>query len=251
MRSWPTQFPSVPSFTPIERATSAMAALLIDHHRHCVTPELWRDFEGRPPSTSASCWTWTPPIRGVRPTGGCSPGRPGRRGAGAPRTSGTVAVNRTVSLDMPLAEGTSSSVIAEPGQRVASQRSRPARIVAGSRSDRCISTGSIPSRWHTACRSAVHGTAHLPWRAWLSVSGSIRTSAPATASASRSRRRSSASTTTASPTSRSRAGPTSSTAPAAPALVGPSGTAAVPDGLVADVVESAEECPGECIFLEV
>ena len=37
----------------------------------------------------------------------------------------------------------------------------------------------------------------------------------------------------------------------APVLAGPSGTAAVPDGLVADVVESAEECPGECIFLEV
>jgi len=37
----------------------------------------------------------------------------------------------------------------------------------------------------------------------------------------------------------------------APALVGPSGTAAVPDGLVAEVVESAEECPGECIFIEV
>ena len=28
------------------------------------------------------------------------------------------------------------------------------------------------------------------------------------------------------------------------------GTAAVPDGMVADVVESAEECPGECIFID-
>ena len=38
---------------------------------------------------------------------------------------------------------------------------------------------------------------------------------------------------------------------AAPALVGPTGLASVPDGLVADVVEAAEECPGECIFIEV
>jgi ferredoxin len=37
----------------------------------------------------------------------------------------------------------------------------------------------------------------------------------------------------------------------APALAGPSGMASVPDALVADVVESAEECPGECIFIEV
>jgi ferredoxin len=37
----------------------------------------------------------------------------------------------------------------------------------------------------------------------------------------------------------------------APALVGPAGTAAVPDALVAEVVEAAEECPGECIFIEV
>ena len=37
----------------------------------------------------------------------------------------------------------------------------------------------------------------------------------------------------------------------APALVGPAGTASVADGMVADVVEAAEECPGECIFLEV
>jgi len=36
-----------------------------------------------------------------------------------------------------------------------------------------------------------------------------------------------------------------------PALAGPSGTAGVPDGLVAEVVEAAEECPGECIFIEV
>ena len=31
---------------------------------------------------------------------------------------------------------------------------------------------------------------------------------------------------------------------------GPTGLAAVPDSLLADTVESAEECPGECIFLE-
>ena len=37
----------------------------------------------------------------------------------------------------------------------------------------------------------------------------------------------------------------------APALAGPSGTATVPDSLLAEVVESAEECPGECIFIEV
>jgi ferredoxin len=37
----------------------------------------------------------------------------------------------------------------------------------------------------------------------------------------------------------------------APALAGPSGTATVPDSLVAEVVESAEECPGECIFIEI
>lgn len=36
-----------------------------------------------------------------------------------------------------------------------------------------------------------------------------------------------------------------------PALAGPTGLAAVPDNAVADVVESAEECPGECIFIEV
>ena len=29
------------------------------------------------------------------------------------------------------------------------------------------------------------------------------------------------------------------------------GTAGVPDDLLADVIEAAEECPGECIFLEV
>ena len=38
---------------------------------------------------------------------------------------------------------------------------------------------------------------------------------------------------------------------AEPALKGPDGTAAVPDGLVADTVEAAEECPGECIFIEI
>ena len=38
---------------------------------------------------------------------------------------------------------------------------------------------------------------------------------------------------------------------AGPALVGPSGSASVPDGVVGDVVEAAEECPGECIFIEV
>ena len=37
----------------------------------------------------------------------------------------------------------------------------------------------------------------------------------------------------------------------APALVGPNGLATVGDGIVADVVEAAEECPGECIFIEV
>ena len=36
-----------------------------------------------------------------------------------------------------------------------------------------------------------------------------------------------------------------------PALVGPSGLATVQDGHVAEVVEAAEECPGECIFIEV
>jgi len=28
------------------------------------------------------------------------------------------------------------------------------------------------------------------------------------------------------------------------------GTASVPDGLLNDVIEAAEECPGECIFIE-
>ena len=32
---------------------------------------------------------------------------------------------------------------------------------------------------------------------------------------------------------------------------GPEGLAAVPENLVSDVVESAEECPGECIFIEL
>jgi ferredoxin len=36
-----------------------------------------------------------------------------------------------------------------------------------------------------------------------------------------------------------------------PALVGPSGVATVQDAHVAEVVEAAEECPGECIFIEV
>jgi len=36
-----------------------------------------------------------------------------------------------------------------------------------------------------------------------------------------------------------------------PALAGPNGVATVPDGNLAEVVEAAEECPGECIFLEV
>ena len=36
-----------------------------------------------------------------------------------------------------------------------------------------------------------------------------------------------------------------------PALKGPDGTAAVPDNLVGDCVEAAEECPGECIFIEI
>jgi len=31
---------------------------------------------------------------------------------------------------------------------------------------------------------------------------------------------------------------------------GSTGMAVIPDGMEADVVESAEECPGECIFLE-
>ena len=32
---------------------------------------------------------------------------------------------------------------------------------------------------------------------------------------------------------------------------GPEGLARVPDGLLDAVIEAAEECPGECIFLEV
>ena len=36
-----------------------------------------------------------------------------------------------------------------------------------------------------------------------------------------------------------------------PALKGADGTASVPDGLVAETVEAAEECPGECIFIEI
>ena len=32
---------------------------------------------------------------------------------------------------------------------------------------------------------------------------------------------------------------------------GPEGTARVPEKLLESVIEAAEECPGECIFLEV
>jgi ferredoxin len=35
-----------------------------------------------------------------------------------------------------------------------------------------------------------------------------------------------------------------------PALQMAEGTASVPDSLLESVVESAEECPGECIFIE-
>lgn len=35
-----------------------------------------------------------------------------------------------------------------------------------------------------------------------------------------------------------------------PRLVGAAGTATAPDNLLDDVIESAEACPGECIFLE-
>lgn len=35
-----------------------------------------------------------------------------------------------------------------------------------------------------------------------------------------------------------------------PRLVGANGTAAVPDDLLDDVIEAAEACPGECIFLD-
>lgn len=35
-----------------------------------------------------------------------------------------------------------------------------------------------------------------------------------------------------------------------PALQMAAGTAAVPDELLEDVIESATECPGECIFVE-
>ena len=37
---------------------------------------------------------------------------------------------------------------------------------------------------------------------------------------------------------------------AAPVLQMAEGTAAVPDDLLEDVIEAAEECPGECIFIE-
>ena len=32
---------------------------------------------------------------------------------------------------------------------------------------------------------------------------------------------------------------------------GAEGTARIPDGLLEPVIEAAEECPGECIFIEV
>jgi ferredoxin len=35
-----------------------------------------------------------------------------------------------------------------------------------------------------------------------------------------------------------------------PVYLGADGMATVPDRLLDDVIESAEECPGECIFLE-
>jgi len=37
---------------------------------------------------------------------------------------------------------------------------------------------------------------------------------------------------------------------AAPVLQMAEGTATVPDNLLEDVIEAAEECPGECIFIE-
>lgn len=38
--------------------------------------------------------------------------------------------------------------------------------------------------------------------------------------------------------------------PANPRLVGATGLADVPDTLLDNVIEAAEECPGECIFVE-
>jgi ferredoxin len=35
-----------------------------------------------------------------------------------------------------------------------------------------------------------------------------------------------------------------------PALKGGDGTASVPDGELADAIDAAEECPGECIFFD-
>jgi ferredoxin len=32
---------------------------------------------------------------------------------------------------------------------------------------------------------------------------------------------------------------------------GPEGLAVIPDGLLEATIESAEECPGECIYIEV
>jgi ferredoxin len=36
-----------------------------------------------------------------------------------------------------------------------------------------------------------------------------------------------------------------------PALKGGDGTADMPDDVAGDVIEAAEECPGECIFIDV
>ena len=43
----------------------------------------------------------------------------------------------------------------------------------------------------------------------------------------------------------------SKTASEDPLLQMAEGTANVPEGMVEEVIESAEECPGECIFIEV
>jgi ferredoxin len=36
-----------------------------------------------------------------------------------------------------------------------------------------------------------------------------------------------------------------------PALQGAEGTADMPEDLAGDIIEAAEECPGECIFIDV
>lgn len=41
------------------------------------------------------------------------------------------------------------------------------------------------------------------------------------------------------------------TAEAEPILQMADGTATVPESLLADTIDAAEECPGECIFIEV